>query len=224
MSKPPMWAISPRSRHSLCAPNNIERRPRRVTSAGAWWPAPPKPGSGASRESPYLLAGYAPCRPPLRAPLRAASAHRLPTSSAVPPRDEALYVLEGQIRIRQGTTSSSPAPARVSGGHGECRTPSRWSPKARLHLSSSRPEASSGCSRRAACRPASQPTHPARSTSRRRRSRWRRGLGSRSSDRSSHSSAWLLGLWRSTWRSPSWRSLSAGSRLRGAAGRAGSGR
>jgi hypothetical protein len=138
--------------------------------------------------------------------------------------DEALYVLEGQIRIRQGTTSSSPAPARVSGGHGECRTPSRWSPKARVHLSSSRPEASSGCSRRAACRPASQPTHPARSTSRRRRSRWRRGLGSRSSDRSSHSSAWLLGLWRSTWRSPSWRSLSAGSRLRGAAGRAGSGR
>ena len=47
--------------------------------------------------------------------------------------DEAFYVLEGQIRFRQGNDEFVAGPARGSGGRGECSTRSRSSRSERAH-------------------------------------------------------------------------------------------
>jgi hypothetical protein len=66
--------------------------------------------------------------------------------------DEAFYIIAGEIRFRQGEKEFVGARLAGCGDHAGCRTPSRSSPTARGRSWSSRPGASSGCSRWEACR------------------------------------------------------------------------
>ncbi len=78
--------------------------------------------------------------------------------------DEGFYVIDGEIRFRQGDNEFVAGPGTWYGDRAASRMRSGYSRAVPGHSSSSRPEASSACSRRPACRRAGHKSHLLHST------------------------------------------------------------